>query len=137
VLVLYSNLPECNTRTSPFGCSGDAVESTVPNTALIFPRLEDDPVAARDQRKAELEDLKQRCFTESGIRISGQDLRRVARYKQPNTLYKWLNKGALNKRFREAIGLPTTEFVTKALRLRPDQKIDTKRMKALGPVGSA
>jgi hypothetical protein len=58
-------------------------------------------MAGSDERKAALEDLMQRCWTQAGIRISGQDLRRVAGYKQPNRLYKCLNRGRLGKRFQK------------------------------------
>jgi hypothetical protein len=71
------------------------------------------------EREAAITALKQRCRTELGIEISGQDLRRVAGYKEASTLYKWLKHGERDKRFRVAIGLPTGEFVEKALRLRP------------------
>jgi hypothetical protein len=74
------------------------------------------------EREAALNDLKRRCDLEAGLRITGQDLRRVAGYKQPNTLYRWLNRGELNERFRNAIALSTQEFIAKALLFRPDRK---------------
>lgn len=76
---------------------------------------------AQVQREVAVEALKQRCRTELGIEISGQDLRRVVGCREASALYKWLHHGSRDKRFRAAIDLPTGEFVEKALRLRPQQ----------------
>ena len=81
-------------------------------------------MAESHERKAALEALKQRCWMRAGIRISGQDLRRVAGYKQQDALYKWLNRGRLGKRFQIAIDLPTDDFVAKALHLRGVQRLE-------------
>jgi hypothetical protein len=78
--------------------------------------------AAYLERQAAFDDLKQRCRTERGIEIAGQDLRRVAGYGEASTLYKWLKQGERDKRFRAAIALPTAEFAEKALRLRPTKR---------------
>jgi hypothetical protein len=65
ILALYSNLPECDTRTSQCGCS---VKCTRANHGLILPRVVMTAWPKEIQRKAALEDLKQRCFTETSIR---------------------------------------------------------------------
>ena len=83
--------------------------------------------AACLDRQAALADLKQRCRTELGIEISGQDLRRVVGCREASALYKWLNHGSRDKRFRAAIDLATAEFVEKALRLRP-KKVPRSRI---------
>jgi len=75
--------------------------------------------AACLEREAALAGLKQRCRAELGVEISGQDLRRVAECRETSALYKWLNHGSRDKRFRAAVDLPTGEFVKEALRLRP------------------
>jgi hypothetical protein len=75
--------------------------------------------SAQLEREAAAEALKERCRTELGIEISGQDLRRVAGYNEASTLYKWLKHGERDKRFRATIDLPTSKFVEEALRLRP------------------
>ena len=77
--------------------------------------------AASLERQAAVESLKERCRTERGIEISGQDLRRVVGCQEASALYKWLNHGSRNKRFRAAIDLPTSQFVEEALRLRPKE----------------
>lgn len=71
------------------------------------------------EREAALSCLKQRCRTELGIEISGQDVRRVVGCQEASALYKWLHHGSRDKRFRAAIDLPTGEFIKEALRLRP------------------
>jgi hypothetical protein len=75
--------------------------------------------AACLERKAALASLKRRCRAELGVVISGQDLRRVVGCREASTLYKWLNHGSRDKRFRAATDIPTSEFVEQALRLRP------------------
>ena len=75
--------------------------------------------AACLEREAALGCLKQRCRTEFGIEISGQDPRRVVGCQEASALYKWLKHGSRDKRFSAAIDLPTGEFIAKALRLRP------------------
>jgi hypothetical protein len=71
------------------------------------------------ERRVAVETLKQRCRTEHGVDISGQDLRRVAGCREASELYKWLHHGNRDERFRAVIDLPTNEFVEKALRLSP------------------
>lgn len=81
------------------------------------------PHNARDpadvEREAAVEGLKQRCRSEFGIQISGQDLQRVAGHKEANTLHKWLKRGDREKGLCEAVDLPTGTFVEQVLRLRP------------------
>jgi hypothetical protein len=79
------------------------------------------------ERKRVLDDLRNRCWSDAGVRISGQDLRRVAGYNEPNTLYKWLKNGKHGRRFGEAINLPTTEFIQKALPLRPRKCFEKRK----------
>lgn len=88
-------------------------------SALTERNRRDPKDAAYLEREAAIEALKQRCRTELGIEITGQDLRRVAGYNEASALYKWLKHGERDKRFRAAIDLPTAEFVKEALRLRP------------------
>ena len=87
--------------------------------------LEND--TAYGEPKQVLDDLRQRCWTETGVLISGQDLRRVAGCNEPNTLYKWLKHGKHGERFREVIKLPTTEFIQKALPLRPGRGFEKRK----------
>ena len=81
--------------------------------------LHDQKDAACLERQAAFEALKRRCRTECGVDICGQDLRRVVGCREASALYKWLNHGSRDKRFRAVIALPTSEFVEIALRLRP------------------
>lgn len=88
--------------------------------SVLTERRRGDPRdSAQCERDAAVEALKERCRTELGIEISGQDVRRVAGYHEACTLYKWLKHGERDKRFRSTIDLPTGEFVKEALRLRP------------------